>query len=983
MNRIMTLCASLLLSGIMGVSVFAQSGYEVKGVVNDPLGPVIGATVVEQGTTNGVSTGLDGDYVIYVAGPEAIVEISCIGYATQTFKASEVPQNIVLSEDTEFLDEVVVIGYGSQKKKEVTGSVASVKSEDFNAGVKTSPVGLLQGKVAGLNIIKTTSDPTSTGFSVQIRGFSTLDKGAGTSPLYIVDGVPVSNIDNISPDEIASMDVLKDGSAAAIYGTRGTNGVIIITTKRGDNFSDVATTRVEYSGYSSASVRNGDMGMATAEEFRNLATLSNGAVTPVIYTSKDGQTYDTDWVGAMTRGVAMTHNHNVAIVGSSSKFNYRASFNYKDAQGIAKHNNREEMIAKIAASQKALDGWLELQYDLSYMHYRNDYNCGNFKQAAIMNPTYPIYDSANANGFFMPTGTGTSNPVEQMEQKESYGDGNFFRGSIKATLNIKPVKGLKVSGFGAIEEGDNRSYWYNGVINTDETGSGMAGRGTSFSYSKLFETTADYVRSFGQHNLSAVAGFSYQKFLYDGMNVENKGFPTEDAKYYQIGNGDASKKYLNASSYRNSNALAAAFGRVNYNYAEKYLVSASLRREGSSRFGANNKWGWFPAVSLGWRLNKESWFEDAANLSDLKLRAGFGVTGNQDFSSYKSLLLMDPFSYYYYDGKWVTSYAPASNPNPNLAWERKNEFNVGLDFGFFGNRLGGTLDYYYRLTTNLLYNYTVPVPPYDYGTMFTNVGSISNQGLELTVYGTPVQKKDFEWNTTLTLAKNSNKLIKFTNDEFTSGEYKVGYMSTPIGAYSQRLIEGHSLGTFYAPIWTGVNKKGEDTLEGANMLTGKVKEEDWQNVGSAYPALTFGWSNSFRIGQFGLSATFRGQLGGKIFNTYRALYENTSNLGQSNILASWLDDTSFKGKEIKYSTKYIEDASFLKLDNISASYDFKFKNEYINKLRLYLTAQNIFCLTGYTGVDPEVSLSGIAPGIEGTSYYPRTRTFTFGATLTF
>ena len=466
--------------------------------------------------------------------------------------------------------------------------------------------------------------------------------------------------------------------------------------------------------------------------------------------------------------------------------------------------------------------------------------------------------------------------------------------------------------------------------------------------------------------------------------MENYGFDFDQFKTDNIGAGAALQEGLaSMSSYRSMSRYIAFFGRVMYNYDEKYLASVSLRRDGSSKFGAANKWGWFPAVSLGWRINKESWFEDAANLSDLKLRAGFGVTGNQDFSSYKSLLLMDPFSYYYYDGKWVTSYAPASNPNPNLAWERKNEFNVGVDFAFFGNRFGGTLDYYYRLTTNLLYNYTVPVPPYDYSKMFTNVGSICNQGIELTLFGVPVQKENFEWNTTLTLANNTNKLISFTNEEFTAGEYKVGYMSTPIGAYSQRLIEGQSLGTFYAPIWTGVNKKGEDTLEGASQLTGKVKEEDWKKVGSAYPILTFGWSNSFKIWKFGVSATFRGQAGGKIFNTYRALYENTSNLGQTNILASWLNDTSFKGKEVKYSTKYIEDASFLKLDNISVSYDLKLKNEYLKKVRLYLTAQNIFCLTGYTGVDPEVSLSGIAPGIEGTSYYPRTRTFTFGATLTF
>ena len=330
----------------------------------------------------------------------------------------------------------------------------------------------------------------------------------------------------------------------------------------------------------------------------------------------------------------------------------------------------------------------------------------------------------------------------------------------------------------------------------------------------------------------------------------------------------------------------------------------------------------------------------------------------------------------------MTSYAPTSNANPNLGWERKNEFNIGLDFAFFNNRFGGTLDYYYRLTTNLLYNYTVPVPPYDYDTLFTNVGSICNQGVELTLFGVPVQNKNFEWNTTLTLAHNNNRLISFTNKEFAAQEYRVGWIATPVGAYSQRLIEGESLGTFYAPKYLGLNKHGQVVLENENKFTGKVKDEDWMKVGSAYPDLTFGWSNNFRIGNFGVSATFRGQIGGTIFNTYKAEYENIANFGLKNILASWLDHTDYTGPII-YSSNYFEDASFLKLDNISVSYDFSFKNEYLKKLRLYLTAQNVFCLTGYSGVDPEVSLSGIVPGIESTSYYPRTRTFTFGATLTF
>lgn len=990
MNRIMTLCASVVLSCIMGVSVFAQGGYEVRGVVSDELGPVIGATVLEQGTTNGASTGIDGDYLLVVSSADAIIEISCIGYATQTFPASQVPQNVILSEDTQFLDEVVVIGYGSQKKKEVTGSVASVKSEDFNAGVKTSPVGLLQGKVAGLNIIRTTSDPTSTGFNVQIRGFSTLDKGAGTSPLYIVDGVPVSSIDNISPDEIASMDVLKDGSAAAIYGTRGTNGVIIITTKRGDNFSDVANTRVEYSGYASVSMRNGDMGMATPEEFRNLATLSNGAISPVIYAATDGNAYNTDWVEAMCRPAAMTHNHNVAIVGSSSKFNYRASIAYKNAEGIAKNNNREEMIAKIAASQKALDGWLELQYDLSYMHYRNDYNCGNFKQAAIMNPTYPIYDSANANGFFMPSGTGTSNPVEQMMQKESYGNGNFFRGSVKATVNIKPVKGLRVSGFAAIEEGDNRNFWYNRTINTDETGSGMGGRGSDFSFTKLFEVTADYSRSFGQHHVAGVAGFSYQKFLYDGQNIENKGFPTDDAKYFQIGNGDASKKYLNASSYRNSNALAAVFGRVNYNYAEKYLVSASIRREGSSRFGANNKWGWFPAVSLGWRITGEDFMEGKDWCNDLKLRAGFGVTGNNLGSDLKSVAMLSNGGSFWYNGQYVYTYGVSQNVNPDLRWEKKYEYNIGLDYAFLDNRLYGSLDVYYRQTRDLLWDYEVPTPPYQYPTLLANAGQMDSYGVELAISGVPVQTKDWTWVTTPTISFNKNIITKlsdpskgFNYTKTTSGGVgENGIMNTNV----QLLTEGEAVGSFYGYSFAGYKSDGTamfNTPTGGYIQAVNASEGHKQIIGNAQPLFTYGWNNTIRWKNLDATLFFRGVVGNKILNVTRWAY-GPQKSASTNI---FMKDAV--GSDVKYSDKghftdqYLEDGSYIKLDNVTIGYNFKFKeNKYIESLRVYLTAQNVFTITKYSGQDPEVNTTGVwDAGIDYPDFYPNVATVLLGVNI--
>ena len=990
MNRIMTLCVSFVLSCIMGAQVFAQSGYEVSGVVVDAIGPVIGAAVMEQGTPNGTSTGLDGDFTFKVSGPDAIVEISCIGYATQTFTASAMPATITLAEDALFLDDVVVIGYGSQKKKEVTGSVASVKSEDFNAGVKTSPVGLLQGKVAGLNIIRTTSDPTSTGFNVQIRGFSTLDKGAGTSPLYIVDGVPVSNIDNISPDEIASMDVLKDGSAAAIYGTRGTNGVIIITTKRGDNFSEVANTRVEYSGYASASVRNGDLGMATPEEFRNLAELSNGVITPVIYASTDGQAYNTDWVAAMCRPVAMTHNHNVAIVGSSSKFNYRASINYKNAEGIAKNNNREEMIAKIAASQKALDGWLELQYDLSYMHYRNDFNCGDFKQAATMNPTYPIYDSANENGYFKPSGTGTSNPVEQMMQKESYGDGNFFRGSIKATLNVKPIAGLRISGFAAVEEGDNRNFWYNKTINTDETGSGMGGRGSNFNFSKLFELTADYSRTFGLHHVAGVAGFSYQKFLNDGQNIENKGFPTDDAKYYQIGNGDASKKYLNASSYRNSNALAAAFGRINYNYAEKYLVSASIRREGSSRFGVNNKWGWFPAVSLGWRITGEEFMQDKTWVDDLKLRAGFGVTGNNLGSDLKSVEMLSNGGSFWYNGQYVYTYGVTQNINPDLRWEKKYEYNLGLDYAFLDNRIYGSLDVYYRQTRDLLWDYEVPTPPFQYPTLLANAGQMDSYGVELAISGVPVQDGDWTWVTTPTISFNRNYITKlsdpsknFNYTQTTSGGVgENGIMNTNV----QLLVEGQPVGSFYGYSVAGYQSDGTliyNTPIGGHVRVGNASEGHKMIIGNAQPLFTYGWNNSIRYRNWDATVFFRGVFGNKILNVTRWAYGPVSSASTNIFMKDAVGDDVKLSDKGHFTDTLLEDGSYIKLDNITVGYNFKLKEtKYIESMRVYLTAQNVFTLTKYSGQDPEVNTTSVwDAGIDYPSFYPNVATVLMGVNI--
>lgn len=988
MKRIITLFV-LLASAF---SLFAQEKFEVKGVVVDALGPVIGATVIESGTTNGVSTGIDGEYTIKVASAGTQVEISCMGYSSQIFRADEVPATVTLKEDSVFLEEAVAIGYGSQKKKEVTGSVASIKAEDFNAGVKTSPIGLLQGKVAGLNISRSTSDPTSTGFNVQIRGFSTLDKGAGTSPLYIVDGVPVSNIDNISPDEIASMDVLKDGSAAAIYGTRGTNGVIIITTKRGDNFSDKAVTRVEYSGYASVSMRNGKTGMATPEEFVKLSEISGGKVTPTILTDKDGNPNMTDWMSEITRKAAFTHNHNLAVTGSSSKFNYRASVNYKDAQGIARNNARNEVIAKIAASQKALKGWLDLNYDFSYMHYRNDYFCGDFKMAATLNPTLPIYDSTSPNGYYAPQGTGLSNPVENMNQKEAYQTGNYFRGSLKATLNILPVDGLKINAFAAFEEGDNAKYWSNKQITTDVDGSGKAGRDTDRNFSKLFEITADYAHSFGRHNVAAVAGFSYQNFLYDGMSVENKGFPTESMKYYQIGNGDPNKTYLKASSYRNSNTLAALFARANYNYAEKYLVSASIRREGSSRFGANNKWGWFPAVSLGWRITGEDFMENAKGVNDLKLRLGFGVTGNNLGSDLRSVATLTKGGTFLYNGKYENTYTIGQNVNPDLRWEKKYEYNFGLDFAFLDNRLYGSFDTYFRNTRDLLWDYEVPTPPYQYHTLLANAGRMNSYGVELVISGVPVKTKDWTWTTTPTISWNHNVITRlsdpskgFNYKETTSGGVgENGIMNTN----TQILIEGQSVGAFYGYKFLGI-KDGTwyySTPAGGVVDGAGASDGYRQVIGNAQPWFTFGWNNSVRYKNFDLSIFLRGVVGNKILNLTRWAYGPRA-MAADNIFMKDVklkDGVVYANKE-QFSDYYLENGSYMKIDNITLGYNFKFKeSSLVDRLRIYITGQNLATITGYSGQDPEVDTTSVwSSGIDYCDFYPTVATVLFGLNISF
>lgn len=945
----------------------------VTGLVADEReDPMPGATLVA-GKAYAI-TDANGRFTLQ-APQGATVTVSFLGYDDYTFTVNgnaNLTIHMTPSAST-MLNESVAIGYGKTTKKEVTGAVVSLKTEDLDKGSFTSAAGMLQGKVAGLTVVNPDGGDPNASFELLLRGAGTLSSGQG--PLIIIDGVADADIRSINFQEVETIDVLKDGSAAAIYGTRGSNGVIIITTKRARS----GHTSIEYDGQVSVQTVAARATPLTASQFEDVIRKYSPGNDGSLYGS------DTDWFKEVTR-TPVSHKHSLAVSGGSDSFSHRTVANIEKNQGLLKKNDVSKYLIKTNIHQEALQGWLTLDYNLNYV--RRKYSAANydiFRQAFIHNPTEPVYNKNNtlSGGYSRVDGAmDYLNPVAMLNERENETSVDNFGATVRATLNVLAVEGLKWDNFISwqSERYESREYstkYYPSLIGKD----GKAYISNSNSSNLQWESTLQYSRMFGLHSLQALAGYTYQQNMSQSAELENTGFDSDLYKTNNIGAGSALKEGMAwMGSYKESSRYIAFFGRVMYNWSERYLASVSLRLDGSSRFGVNNKWALFPAVSLGWRMSQEEWLKDVSWLDELKLRAGYGVTGNQDFSNYKSLLLMSAKGHYYHNGQWGSSYAPASNANPDLRWERKSEINAGVDFSFFNGRLGGALDFYYRHTTDLLYTYKVPVPPYDYEELFTNVGAIKNMGVELTVNAIPVKTGDFVWNTTLTLSSNKNTLDKLTNEEFQDGQYKMGHIGDPINAYTQRLIEGQSLGTFYGPVWKGVWEDGTDDFVGS--IAGKVAEEYWDNLGTAYPLFNVGWSNTLRYGKWALSASIRAAIGGKVYNTYRACYENVTRIGLRNIINTWLDHTDFTGNPI-HSSKYVEDATFVKLDNLSLSYDFTFNTAYIKGARVYVSGQNLLCLTGYKGVDPEVSLSGLSPGIEGTSYYPRTRSFTLGVNLIF
>ncbi|MDR2556805.1 MAG: SusC/RagA family TonB-linked outer membrane protein, partial [Bacteroidales bacterium] len=755
------------------------------------------------------------------------------------------------------LDAVVAIGYGTTTKKEVTGSISSLRAEELNKGTFTNAAGLMQGKVAGLTVTNASGGDPNAQYEILLRGNNSLM--AKRDPLIIIDGVVDADMRNINFQEVETIDVLKDGSAAAIYGSRGTNGVIIITTKR----ARAGTTQVEYDGQVSFQTVTRRAKPLSAEDFVYAINNFKPAASGSLYGAS------TDWFDEVTR-TPVSHKHSFAISGGTKLFSHRTVLNVEQNQGIQQKNNADKYMFKTNIHQNILHGWLDLDYNATlskrkYTPANNDI----FRQAFFHNPTEPIYDETNAKygGYHTVEAMDYFNPVAMLKERTAQSQSDFMEFNGRATLNIVPVEGLKWDNFISYkQERFNskiyRTRYYPSIVGSD----GEAEIGNTYDNQLQWESTVQYSRSFASmHSLQVMAGYTFLQGYYEESSMYNQGY---DFDIWLADNIGAGTGLVNGnggiSSFKESNRYISFFGRAMYNYDERYLLSVSLRRDGSSKFGTNYKWGWFPAVSIGWRMNRESFLRDVKWINDLKIRAGYGVTGNQGFGNYKSLVLMEGAGYVLSDGKWVNVYVPVQNSNPDLRWEKKSEWNAGIDFSFFSNRLSGSVDYYMRNVSDLLYEYEVAVPPWDYNSLFTNVGKLSNMGVEILISGIPVREKGFEWSTTLTMAHNKNKLISFTDEEFYNAATNVGWIGDPINAYCQQLTAGGPIGSFFAREYYGVGADGQDII---SIL--KIK-----NFGSAYPDLTLGWSITFTYKGFDLNIMIRAAIGGKIFNSYRACYEN-------------------------------------------------------------------------------------------------------------
>lgn len=981
----------------------------VSGVVTDAHTgePMVGVSVQIKNTTRGVTTDTQGKFSINVE-EDAVLVITYAEYATQEVSVQGASQlSIQLSRRTADMDEVVVVGYGTQRKRDVTSAVASIKSEEFTQGFTKDPAQLIQGKVAGISIATPSGSPNAN-TQITLRGANSL-YGSST-PLVLVDGIP-GTLNTVAPEDIESIDVLKDGSAAAIYGTRGTNGVILITTRQRRGAARPAT--ISYNGYVTVQTIARKMEFLTAEDYRRLIAEGvkgfNQNVDPNApgYSGLGGTNDEfgatTDWLDAITR-TPVSHTHNLTLQGGNPQTSYTASLNFRDWQGIFKRSDASQLIGRLDINHAMFDGKLRFNVNMlsrsrkSYMNDADNFYNGIYRQALIRNPTEPIKTPEgawNERDVYM-----YSNPLRNIEEtdlefrtNELRLSGNVIFSPIK-DLNIKLlVAGTKTSYLrGVYETFNHRTSQLNGRP-------GFALRGNAFERDELLEFTTDYSKVLGEHRFTVLGGYSYQYRNNEDFSAFNSNFPSDRYGWNRLESGDAIAFLNTTARYgpvgMNSNQLdwrlIGFFGRLNYVWKDKYMLMASLRNEGSSKFGKNHKWGQFPAVSLGWRISNEPFMQSISAVSELKLRAGYGTTGTIPNDPYLSLDYLNVSNRMLYNGVFIQSIVPGSNANPDLRWEKKNEWNVGIDFGLHNNRISGSIDLYQRDTKDMLFNFDVPVPPYLYSTMWYNAGEMKNSGVEVLLTGIPVRTKNFEWNTNVTYAFNKNELVAVNGPAGTAAvPYIVaGYTGEPIQEATHRNYVGQPIGSFYGYKTIDIAADSTWIIEGEDGKSKPINQStptDKKILGNGIPKHTIGWNNSFRLKNWDMNINIRGAFGYQIMNFQRMFYENPK-INQYNMLTSAFDPVYGKTPiyaDLAYVSYYMERGDHIKLDNVSLGYTFKLnKSKTVKTARVYVAGLNLVTITGYKGIDPEVNRLGLSPGLDERDKYPTTRSFTFGANINF
>ena len=975
-------------------AVASQDGLSaIKGKVVDENGePVIGAAVIVKGQGAKAVTDMDGNFELKGVVAGTSVEVSCLGFKAQAARLAN-NATIVLEEDNKMLSEVVVVGYGHMRRKDITSSITTVDSEDFNVGVYQSPAQLLQGKVPGLQI--TTSSNPNASSSVILRGASTLRVEA-MEPYYVIDGVPGMDISLVSPSDIESIDVLRDASATAIYGSKAANGVILVTTKKGKE----GRATVNYSAYVAFDQVSKNLEMMGADEYRDFV-LSNGmSVDPT-----DDLGAHTDWQKEVQR-TGISHNHNVSISGGTGKTTYSASINFFDNQGIIRGDRLKRLNGRAYVGTTALNDRLDLSFNLNASLTEQDKVPDYADGASVydaMNYYLPYSSVKNEDGTWFEHASRTQfyNPIALIEENTDFTKSQRIQATAKAGLEI--FKDLKYNLLLSYEN----EHINNNIYNTSKSliAAGMDGQAQRSSVqndSKVMEMYLNYDHMFKEtHKLGLMVGYSWQEDnTNDGFQLRAYDFFSDDLTYHNMGMANSIDRTAEGlGSYSLSTLRMISFyARANYSFNSKYLLQATIRRDGSSAFGANNRWATFPSVSAAWRLSEEKFIKDLGVFDDLKFRVGYGVSGNSlGFDAFISRVRYGATGWFTdSEGKEVHSIWAVSNANPDLKWERTGMFNVGLDFGFFGNRLSGTIEYYNKLTKDLIHDYPVSTTEYAYGYLTANVGEVSNKGVEITINAIPVQTRNFTWNTTLSLSHNKNVVEKVSNQEFSEnfiefGESDLGGAGQS-GITQQRVMEGHPIGQFYTWEWAGYDEDGVSTFYVHDPVTGERTGEtttspqrtDRACTGSAQPKLMLGWNNTLTYKRFSLTAFFQGTFGNKIMNATKARLSNVADAGVRNWVASYPEENRATDYNSHYlSDRYLENGSYLRLSSLSLGYDFGKLGDWINDLRLSFTCNNVFTLTGYSGIDPEVNLGGVAPGIDNRRTYPRARTYMLGVNINF